>query len=98
MAKLESPRSQGRQRSFCATTVAPPPMLEALSIDLEKTQMPPNEMPFCRRLRTRKEPAWRMDEPADDCHKNGCTPAMRNPLGSRLGARTISRSVPLAAA
>src|SRR4029077_7418067 len=59
-SKLESPRSAEMSSGSCATTLPPPPIDDASSMDFENTYCAPSPNPFARRLRTRTEAACRI--------------------------------------
>src|SRR5262245_10593814 len=95
-SKFESPHSASMSRSSWATLLLaePPPIDGELSRDLASVYSAEYPTPRVWRFSRRKVAELSTDWPSDDYHMKGCTPSMRSPLASRLGARTTSRLEP----
>src|SRR6267378_5013474 len=65
-SKLESPRSAEIRNGSCATTLPPPPIDDAPSMDFENTYCALSPSPFVIRLRTRIEAACNIEFPSED--------------------------------
>src|SRR6266571_1687 len=65
-SKLESPRSAEMSNGSCATTLPPPPIDEASSMDFENTYCALSPSPFAIRLRARTVAACKMEFPSED--------------------------------
>src|SRR6266700_5231264 len=63
-SKLESPRSKEMSNGSCATTLPPPPIDEASSMDFENTYCALSPSPFAIRLRARTVAACKMEFPS----------------------------------
>src|SRR6267143_1249328 len=88
-SKLESPRSAEIRNGSCATTLPPPPIDDASSMDFENTYCALSPSPFVIRLRTRIEAACNIEFPSEDSWINGWPPETTR-------ARSVSSRVPFA--
>src|SRR5581483_10525514 len=89
LSTCESAPSAAMSKGSCATTLPPPPIDDASSIDLEYTYVAPKPSPFASRLRRLTDPACRIELAAEDSYKKGCASATTI-------ARSTSSLVPFA--
>src|SRR5260370_41480517 len=65
-SKLESPRSAEITNGSCATTLPPPPIDEASSMDFENTYCALSPSPLAIRFRRRTDAACKIEFPSED--------------------------------